>query len=159
MNQKALSVWLKIAVIVLAFIGLCCYVIIIPSYGVSMREQYPEFSNRFLPWLLFLIFTAIPYYFALTICFLISVNVGKGKTFTTKNARYLTWIMIAVAAASIYFFTGNVVLLFLNMSHPGILLLSFLVVLLGFALAIAAAVLSHLVAKAAAIKDENDLTI
>ena len=159
MNQKALSLWLKIAVIVLAFIGICAYVVIIPSYAVSKLSEYPEFADRFLPWLLFITFTAIPVYFALTLCFQIAVNIGKDNSFSQKNARYLKWIMIDVVVACVYFFVGNVVLFFLSMSHPGIFLLSLLVVLLGFTLAVAAAVLSHLVAKAASIKDENDLTI
>lgn len=159
MSPKSLSIWLKVAVIALAFIGLCVYAVIIPSYGVSKLSEYPEFSNRFLPWLLFITLTAIPVYFALTLCYLIAVNIGKDKSFSRKNSRYLKWIMIDVVAASTYFFIGNVILLFLSMSHPGIFLLSLLVTLLGFTLAVAAAVLSHLVAKAADIKNENDLTI
>lgn len=159
MTQKTLSIWLKVAVIVLSFIGLAAYALILPSYAVSMKDQYPEFADRFVPWLLFLTLTAIPYYAALTFCFLLSVNIGRGQSFSLKSAKYLRWIMIDSAVASAYFFTGNLVLALMNMSHPGILIMSFLIVLLCFALSIGAAVLSHLVMKAAAIKDENDLTI
>ncbi len=53
----------------------------------------------------------------------------------------------------------KLVLLFLNMSHPGVVLGSLLVVFAGAAAAVAAAALSHLVRKAALLQEENDLTI
>ena len=48
---------------------------------------------------------------------------------------------------------------FLNMNHPGILLLSWLFVFAGVAVAVAAAVLSHLIKKAAALQEQSDWTI
>ena len=47
----------------------------------------------------------------------------------------------------------------LGMSHPGIVLLSLAVDVVGVGIGIAAAALSHLVYKAAVLKSENDLTI
>ena len=51
------------------------------------------------------------------------------------------------------------VFLFLGMNHPGVVLLSLVAVFAGVAVAIAAAALSHLVAKAADLQAESDLTI
>lgn len=45
------------------------------------------------------------------------------------------------------------------MNHPGVLLASFLIALVGTAIAIAAAMLSHLIRKAARLQDESDWTI
>jgi hypothetical protein len=45
------------------------------------------------------------------------------------------------------------------MSHPGVTLLSLLIVFAGIAIAVAAAALSHLVHKAAALQEQSDLTI
>ena len=45
------------------------------------------------------------------------------------------------------------------MSHPGVTLLSLLVVFVGIAAAVAAAALSRLVKKAAALQEQSDLTI
>ena len=58
-----------------------------------------------------------------------------------------------------YFFLANLVLLLLNMNHPGIFLASLMIEFAGTAIAVAAAVLSHLVQKAAEIQKENELTI
>ena len=49
--------------------------------------------------------------------------------------------------------------LLLNMNHPGILLAAFFVALVGIAIAIAAAMLSHLIRKAAKLQDESDWII
>ena len=159
MSQKSLSILLKISVIVLAFVGLCAYTVLFPLYWVKKLSLFPELSDRFLPWLLFITFTSIPVFFALTLCFLLAVNIGKDKSFTQRNARYLKWITIDAAATCVYFLVGNFVMFFSGISRPGIFLLSIIVVILGLTIAVVAAVLSNLVAKAAAIKDENDLTI
>ena len=45
------------------------------------------------------------------------------------------------------------------MNHPGILFISMVVVFAGIAIAVAAACLSHLIRKAAALQDQSDLTI
>ena len=63
------------------------------------------------------------------------------------------------AGDAAFFFVGNVVFLFLNMNHPGIVLLSLVPVFAGACIAIAAAALSHLVRKAAALQEQSDLTI
>ena len=47
----------------------------------------------------------------------------------------------------------------LEMNHPGIVLISLIVVFFGSAVAVAAAVLSHLVLKAALLQEQSDLTI
>ncbi|MBE5905224.1 MAG: DUF2975 domain-containing protein [Lachnospiraceae bacterium] len=47
----------------------------------------------------------------------------------------------------------------LNRSHPGVLLGSLVVDFVGIAIGVAAAALSHLVYKAAELKEENELTI
>lgn len=54
---------------------------------------------------------------------------------------------------------GNIIFLFTNMSHPGVALFSLLVVFAGVAVAVASAVLSHLVQKAAVLQEQSDFTI
>ena len=63
------------------------------------------------------------------------------------------------AGDSAFFFVGNVILLFCNINHPGIILISMIVVFAGIAITIAAACLSHLVRKAATLQEQSDLTI
>ena len=159
MKQKSLSKWLKIIMIGLAVCGLVVYGIVLPSYGASLKAQYPEFSNRFWPWLIFLWMTGIPCYAVLVLGWRIADRVGRDRSFTEENARSLKWVAWLAAGDAAFVFAGNLLLLLLNMSHPGVLLLSLLVVFLGVAVAVAAAVLSHLVRKAAALQEQSDLTI
>ena len=50
-------------------------------------------------------------------------------------------------------------LLLLNMSHPGMTLMSMLIAFFGVAVSIASAALSHLIVKAADLQEQSDLTI
>ena len=159
MEQKSLSQWLKAILIGVGLCGLVVYFFIIPAYGTSLRTQYPEFANRFWPWLIFLWVTAIPCYAALVIGWKIAANIGADRSFSEDNAKYLKWIAWLAAGDAAFFFLGNNVLLFLNMSHAGILLFSLIVVFAGIAVTVAAAALSHLVKKAAALQEQSDLTI
>ncbi|MBP5288725.1 MAG: DUF2975 domain-containing protein [Clostridia bacterium] len=159
MKQKALATWIRVALALLGVIGAVVYILIIPTFGLDLRDSYPEFSGRFYPWLIFLLSTALPCYAILVLGWLIAGNIGRDQSFSQKNARYLKWIAGIAAGLSLYFFIGNLVLLFLDMSHPGIVIGAMLFVLAGIAVTLAAAALSRLVTKAAVLQDENDLTV
>ena len=111
------------------------------------------------PWLLFLWSTGLPVLCALFLCWRIATNIGNDRSFSLENASLLKWISWLAAADSAYFFIGNIVLLALGMSHPGVTLVALLVVFCGFAMTVAAAALSHLVLKAADLEEQSELTI
>ncbi|MBP3541569.1 MAG: DUF2975 domain-containing protein [Clostridia bacterium] len=159
MEQKHLSKWLKMILIGMAICGLIIYAFVLPMYGLSLRSLYPEFSNRFWPWLIFLLLSGIPCFVVLVFIWKIADNIGNDRSFSNQNASLLKGISILAAADSAFFFVGNVVLLLLSMSHPGVVLASFAVEFIGVAIAVAAAALSHLVKKAAALQEQSDLTI
>ncbi len=159
MEQKALSRALKAAVIFVGLILLFVYAFVLPSYGTSIVSHYPEYSNRYFPWLIFLIITALPCFYALILCWEIAGSVGRGRFFTRKNSSHIKCISILAACDCAYFLLGNIVLAALNMSHPGVLLFSLAFVFAGAAVSIAAMALSYFVKKAAALQEENDLTI
>lgn len=159
MEQKGLATWLKIILVGVGICGLVIYFVVFPSYGESLVYDYPEFSNRFWPWLIFLWISGIPCYAVLVFGWKIAANIGRDQSFSNANAKYLKWIAWLAAGDGIFFFVGNIVLLLTNMSHPGIALFSLLVVFAGVAVAVASAVLSHLVQKAAVLQEQSDLTI
>ena len=159
MNQKSLSNWLKCILAVAGLCGVILYAAVIPAYGMNLRALYPEFSNRFLPWLIFLWISGIPCFAALVLAWRIVVNIGKDRSFSMDNARLLRWISRLAAGDAVFFFLGNVLLFLLSMSHPGVVLASLVIVFVGVAVAVAAAVLSYLVQKAAALQEQSDLTI
>lgn len=159
MEQKHLSKWLKLILIGVGICGLIMYAFVIPMYGLGVRAKYPEFSNRFWPWLIFIWVSGIPCFMVLKFAWNISTNIGKDQSFTERNASLLKLISIVSLADAGFFFIGNIVLLLLNMSHPGVVIASVAIVFVGVAVAVASAVLSHLVKKAASLQEQSDLTI
>ena len=159
MQQSSFAKWLKLIVI---GVGICLTILcawIIPTLGESLKLQYPEVSSFFYPWLIFLWLSAIPCYLVLVIAWKIFTNIGNDQSFTTINAKYLKWISYLAAIDSFFFFVVNIIFWLLNMNHPGIIIVSLVVVTFGIAVAIIAAALSHLVMKAADLQDQSDLTI
>ena len=159
MEQKTLSKWLKLILLGMGICGLAVYFLVVPGFGDSLRSQYPEFAGRYWPWLIFIWVSGIPCYAALVLGWRIAANIGRDASFSMENARFLRSIAVLAALDAAYVFLGNLAMLFLDMSHPGVVLLSLLVVFAGAAVAVAAAALSHLVRKAALLQEENDLTI
>ena len=159
MEQKTLSKWLKGILIGVAVCGLVIYALVIPVYGMDLKTQYPEFSNRFWPWMIFLWISGVPCYAVLVFAWRIAANIGKDQSFSVGNAKLLKWISGLSAADAGFFFSGNIVLLLFDMSHPSVVLASLFVTFAGVAIAVTSAVLSHLVKKAADLQEQSDWTI
>ena len=159
MGQKTLANWLKAVVIGVGICGLLVFCLLIPSFGKELVERYPEFSGWYWPWLIFLWAVGIPCYAVIVLLLKIASKIAKNKSFSIENANYLKWISWIAAIDSAFFFAGNAVFMLLGMSHPGVLIGMMILLLFGIAISVAAAVLSHLVKKAAALQEENDLTI
>lgn len=159
MEQKTLSKWLKIIIIGVGICGAVVYIFIFPEYGQSLIYDYPEYSYCYWPWLIFLWITGIPCYGVLILAWKIASNIGINRSFSIQNAKLMKGISLLAAIDSGFFFIGNLVYLFLNMNHPGIVLLALIGVFFGIAVAVAAAALSHLIMKAAQLQEQSDLTI
>lgn len=160
MNQKSLSLWLKIMIAGVFICGLFVCAVVLPIIGQNINLYYErEFEYAFWPCLIFLWICALPCFAALIIGWRIADNIGRGNAFSIQNAKLFKVISILAAADSAFFFLGNLVLVLCRMSHISTIILSLIVSLVGVAIAVAAAVLSHLVAKAASMQAENDLTI
>jgi len=159
MEQKTLSKWLKCILVGVGVCGLIVFAAVIPMYGTAMRTIYPEFSNRFLPWLIFLWISGLPCFAALAMAWKIAVNIGADRSFSENNAMILRRISVLAAGDAGFFFVGNILLLLLNMSHPSVVIASAGIAFVGVAVAVVSAVMSHLVKKAADLQEQSDLTI
>ncbi len=159
MKQKSLSRWLKIITIGMAIIGAVLYFAVFPVIGNEMAERYPEYAHCFYPWLIFLWLTAVPCYIVLIFVWKTAGNIGRDNSFCKDNAVMMKNIFLLAAIDSAFFFVGNIVYWLIGFNHPSILLASFVIVFLGVSFSVAAAAISHLIFKAADMKEENDLTI
>jgi hypothetical protein len=159
MDQTRLSKWLKAVIIGTGICGIVIYLFVFPFLGHGIIIAYPQCSNWYWPWLIFLWVTAIPCYTALVSGWKITGEISKDNSFCVKNARRLRLISILAAVDSALVFIGNIVFLLLNMNHPGVFLLALFVVFAGIVITVVSAALSHLVLKAAKLREENEFTI
>ena len=132
MKQDALAKWLKFIIVGVGFCGLLTYLI----------------------WI-----SAIPCYAVLVLGWKIADNIRRDRSFSYENAEYLKWISYLSMGDSVFVFLANIIFLLLDMSAAAVMLVICIIVFVGISISICAAALSHLVAKAAEIKEENDLTV
>lgn len=159
MKQESLAKWLKGIIIGVFICGviLCFYVL--PFWGKEVIEEGLELKHGFLPWLFLLWITALPCFAVLVLGWKVAGEIGADHSFSEKNAKYLKLVSILALADSAFIFAGSLFYLILGFSRLGILFLTCLVVFIGIAVSVAAALISHLVYKAARMQEENELTI
>lgn len=160
MTQKALSRWLKAVLIGIGICGLGFYFLVLPVAGLNLAGYEDGYYDAcFLPWLIFLWLSGVPCYGVLALGWKVARNIGRDRSFSMENAKAFRTVACLAAGDSLFFFLGNIGLLLLNCSHPGIVLASMLVVFAGACVSVGAAVLSHLVEKAARLQEDSDLTV
>jgi hypothetical protein len=159
MSQKGLANSLKAVIIGTGLCGLIIYLYFIPVGAKTLLFNTPEYEYCYLPWMIFLGITAIPCYLVLICSWRIASEIGKDNSFSKINAGLLKCISGLAAMDSIVLFVGSTVFYILKMSHSVLMLLCILIVFVGIAVTVAAAALSHLVYKAATMKEESELTI
>ena len=133
-------------------------------YGFVFPELIREMGAVDFPWLVgpgivAVSVSAIPIVIALALFWRICTEIGRDNSFSCANARYLSGIGLCALVDTGYCAVGTVTVFVITGVHPSVLLLAVTAVLGGLAIAVAAFLLSHLVRKAAELKDENDLTI
>jgi len=151
-NSKKLSSWIKDAILVLGIAGAFFYGYVIPF----MKGKLFEGTVGYFPCLCFLLLTALPCYAVLVIGWRIANRIGNNNSFCVENAKGLTAVSYLALIDTAYFFVGSIVMTACNIFSMEMLMLSVVIVFIGIAIGVAAAALSHLVYKAASLKQEND---
>lgn len=159
MSQKTLSTMLKAIIIGVAACCVLVYTWIVPEIGCGVAGGAPEFAHLYTPWLIIIFVTAIPVAGILVLAWIISSNIGHDKSFSQENAKLLKWVSLLAGIDALYFFIANIVMCLLRASHPGLVILALLSCFVAVCVSVAAAVLSHLVYKAAKLQTQSDLTI
>lgn len=156
MNNKKLCMWLKAIVIAMAVMGLVLYFVFVPLVGIELVKSGA--MNKAVAWAFFgfLTPTAIPCYLVLIWLWFTASDIGKGASFTDKNSLRLKNIAIACLVDTVYLFAGNLAFFFAKAS-TAVMFASFsFVAFTGLMLAVGAGCLSHLVYKAALMREENE---
>lgn len=159
MSQKELSRWLR-AVVIVGWCGCALMAAwVMPELAREAAWVFPELNYLKWPCLIFFWCALVPVVVALWFAYKIFTEIGKDNSFCTENALRLRIISRLALADTVACLAAMAVLLLLNALHPGVFLLILAVIVVGTAVTVAAASLSHLTLKAANLQDENDLTI
>jgi hypothetical protein len=150
---------MRTSTIAAAICGLFLCSFVIPSWGGDILAANPELSGWFWPWLIFAWASSVPCFAILFFVWKVSGAVIEETVFTAKTAKWVKTGALLLLSDSAFVFVGNVVLLLLNMNHPGVLLLCVMGDIFAFALGLLAAVLSRYLAKAAALQEESEGTL
>ena len=156
MGRVGLVRTLKGVIIFLAVMAAVCYLVIFPQ---RVQEAGGMYNMEWIvtPGIAAVSLSAIPVAIALALFWRICTEIGRDNSFCRRNARWLSGIGFCALLDTGYCAVGTVTIELLVGSPIWILGMG--VCMVGLAIALAAFLLSHLVLKAAELKDENDLTI
>ncbi len=154
MSSKTLANLIKAAVIAVTVCGLFICGYILPEFGSNIAEMNPEFAYMYIPWLVFLLITAAPFFVILGLIWRVAMQIRRDLVFTVLTAKLVKIASIILLCDIIFFFIGNIVMVILQMTHPAVMLFALFGCVLGFALSIATAVLARYISKAAALQEE-----
>ena len=156
MGRVGLVRTLKGVIIFLAVMAAGCYLVIFPQRVQEAGGMY-DMEWIVTPGIAAVSLSAIPVAIALALFWRICTEIGRDNSFCRRNARWLSGIGFCALLDTGYCAVGTVTIELLVGSPIWILGMG--VCMVGLAIALAAFLLSHLVLKAAELKDENDLTI
>lgn len=159
MNQRELSNWLKIIILISGFFGLLICFVLAPRIGKNILGIHKSMSFMYWPCLIFMWIGCIPIYLGFYQGWKIFDNIGKDKSFSEENVVCLYNIVKLSIMEIILFSMSIVILLFLNVNNIAMYIVIFLVLFVSIFVGTSSAILSHLINKAIELKRENDLTI
>lgn len=159
MKPNIFAKLLKVIIIGTTLIGVGCSIVVVPDFMSLFPSYYPEFSHWIIPWMILIYICAVPCFVALLISWKIASNIQKDRSFCHANARLFRIFSYLALGDSIVLGLGSVAYWLCGMNHPGLLVLEFLVVFVGLAIFVCTSALSYLVAKAADLQEDSDLTI
>lgn len=160
MNQKNLAKYLQVVTLGLVLLVAIVYIGAVPGLmSVLLECGAILHKSGVKPWIIMVWVTAIPVYFSLYHFWKISKEIQADNSFSTENAKHLQTISHLCMLDVLYFFVANIVFYLLHINGIITLCCTFAIDFIGIVISVLAAALSHLVYKAAAMKQENDLTI
>lgn len=155
------TLFLKIAVILLAFPVLAICIFLVPELGDVSAELLPDVT--FIQYLVSAIFyaSAIPYFFALFQAFKLLRYIDKNEAFSDLSVKALRKIKYcAITISGLHVLVLPLFYLFAEIDDaPGVIFVGLIVPFASMVIAVFAAVLQKLLKEAIDIKSENDLTV
>ena len=159
MEMKKLARLLQLALIGAAVLGVAVFFVAVPMLGREIATMNPEYAVAYWPWLLFLWLCAVPCFLSLMPGWRVFGRLAQKNAFCLENGKDMKRIAHLAFFDTVLFLVGNVMMAAFGWHHPGLLLAACAVALCGALIGVVAQVLGMLVLEAAAMREENDLTI
>lgn len=160
MSQNNLAKYLKAVTAALVLVVTVVYVGGVPGIiQVFLERDAIVHKDGIYPWMVLISLTCIPVYISLYHFWWVTVEIGRDNSFSNENAVHLKRISQMCLLDAGYFFVGNLVFYGLQLNGVITLCCAMIVVFVTICVSVLAAVLSHLIYKAAKLQEENQLTI
>ncbi|OEC00183.1 membrane protein [Lysinibacillus sphaericus] len=157
----ATTLFLKIAVILMAIPVLALCILLVPELGKLSEKLLPAFSSIQYIVSIILYASSIPFYFALYQAFQLLRYIDQNKAFSELSVTSLKKIKYcAIIISSLHVLILPLFYLFAEKDDaPGVIFVGLLVPFASMVIAVFAAVLQRLLQEAVDIKSENDLVV
>ncbi|GLO64687.1 MULTISPECIES: DUF2975 domain-containing protein [Oceanobacillus] len=151
---------LKVAVFLIGLPVLALCIFLIPEV-ISITERNGEFFYLLPLFIIYLYFTAIPFYYALLHAYKLLQYIDQNKAFSERSIKSLKIIRYCATIISVmYVISLPIFYIIAEMDDaPGLLVIGLVITFSSLIIAVFAAVLQKLFKNANDIKSENDLTV
>ena len=155
-NQNGLKTWLRVGIVFFGLVCLAAFCLLIPMSIMGRSETLFEGHGTLLT--VFAEIAVIPCILAMISAWKITIEIGKDNSFSKENVKNMKHIAFYSLAEGTYLLILSVwfAVNSLDKGIDGLFLAALLFSLISGAVALAAFCLSHLIQKAAKIKEEND---
>lgn len=158
--HKKLAVLLRIGLVIAALVCGAIFFWFLPQLGRGIALADPEYAWAFWPCLIFAWLFAVPVFWAMAALWTVFGRIGRGDAFCMENARVMATVSRLAFFDAVLVPAGVITLALLGAGSPSMTVIAMPAgVMVCTLVGVMAMALSRLVADAARLQDESDLTV
>jgi len=158
--HKKLAALLRIGLVIAALVCGAIFFWFLPQLGRGIALADPEYAWAFRPCLIFAWLFAVPVFWAMAALWTVFGRIGRGDAFCAENARAMATVSRLAFFDAVLVPAGVITLALLGAGSPGMTVIAMPAgVMVCTLVGVMAMALSRLVADAARLQDESDLTV
>ena len=161
MKNASLARQLKTILVLLFVFVIIAFAVLVPAFGLMIKENNPEYSFAFVPCLIWAWCFAVPILLAFIPAWQIFSTVGSAQgCFVRENVKRFKTIAWLAYADAVIFPLGMIIVGFLGAGQPGLtVIITPAVVILSVCAARVFQILAKITENASALQEEHDLTV
>ena len=159
-EHKRLAALLRIGLVIAAAVCAAIFFWFLPELGRGIAKADPAYAWAFWPCLGFAWLFAVPVFWAMAALWAVFGRIGRGDAFCMENARDMATVSRLAFFDAVLVPAGVITLALLGAGSPGMTVIAMPAgVMVCTLVGVMAMALSRLVADAARLQDESDLTV